>query len=344
MSEAAPGRAYNPSLGSDVDGIWRQPHEEPSGEGSPVRYEPFAVREGDAPRLSPANAPSSSRMVSGRALPEGGHPPYATAMPRTYGVEYPERPLMSILSDLLGIPHFTTSRGSTVRADFLRAVAEALGVPDDMLRGLHKDQVLARAVEAATRTSIDRTLFSPGGTVTNRALQTIIDGVVAHGVTGRPVLPNVPSQPVADEDATDVLSELFDVEAVKDERDRRLVEIAARQGQDRFRLAVLEAYGERCAITDYDAVETLEAAHIHPYRGPATNRVSNGLLLRADLHILYDRGAITVHETSYHVLVKPHLAVTRYAFLGDHGLRLPRRRGDRPSTAALRSHRLWAGL
>ncbi|WP_155378796.1 hypothetical protein [Cellulomonas sp. JZ18] len=48
-------------------------------------------------------------------------------MAKEYGVEYPERALMAVLSDLLGIPHFTTSRGSTVRSDFLKAVLVALG-------------------------------------------------------------------------------------------------------------------------------------------------------------------------------------------------------------------------
>ena len=41
-------------------------------------------------------------------------------------MHYPERQLMAVISDLLGIPHFTTSNGSTVRADFLQAVAARL--------------------------------------------------------------------------------------------------------------------------------------------------------------------------------------------------------------------------
>lgn len=250
---------------------------------------------------------------------------------------------MSVISDLLGIRHYTTSRGSTVRRDFLTAVAEALGVSSATLQGAGKDDVLSLAVEAATRQPMDPSLLSPGGTVTNRALQVIIDGIVQHGVPGRPAPPDVESRDLAADDVLE--AELgFDPSEIKDARDRRLMEIATREGQDRFRTALLEAYDSRCAITESDAVETLEAAHIYPYSGPATNRVSNGLLLRADIHRLYDRGAITVHETTFCVLVKQHLTVTQYAGLAEARLRLPRRVRDRPSTAALRSHREWAGL
>jgi hypothetical protein len=259
---------------------------------------------------------------------------------REYGAEYPERPLMSIISDLLGIDHFTTSRGSTVRSDFLRAVATALGAVPERLAQSPKDEVLRACVESATQQPMDPELLSPGATVTNRALQAIIDGLMENGAPGRPPVEPVRPTPRAEEQPDDV----FDPAAVQDERDRRLMQIAARQGQDRFRLALLEAYDYRCAITDFDAVETLEAAHIYPYRGPATNRVTNGLLLRADVHILYDRGAISVHETTHQVLLKPHLVVTRYRDLPGRQLRLPRKVDDRPSVAALRSHREWAGL
>jgi len=252
---------------------------------------------------------------------------------------------MGTLSDLLAIPHFTTSRGSTVRRDFLTAVGEALGLSTVTLTNLAtKDDVLAAVIEAATQQPMNTALFSIGGTVTNEALQAIIDGITAHGVPGRPPLP---SHPEVVDDIDDLYAELdFDPEDLKDERDRKLLEIAVREGQDRFRTALMEAYDGRCAVTGYSAAETLQAAHIFPYRGPATNRVSNGLLLRADIHGLFDRGALAIHETNYHILLKPHLAMTQYASLADAGqtLRLPRLRANRPSVSALRSHREWAGM
>jgi putative restriction endonuclease len=248
---------------------------------------------------------------------------------------------MSVLSDLLGIDHFTTARGSTVRRDFLEAVGVGLGLDEGQLQALTtKDDVLATVVETATRQPMRVDLFSPGATVTNRTLQVIIDGVLDHGVPGQPEISRPEPQPLVEELPP------FDPETVSDERDRRLSEVAAREGQDAFRTAVMEAYGQRCAVTGFDAVQALEAAHIYPYRGSATNAVSNSLLLRADLHRLFDRGALAIDEQDYRVLLKPQLMVTEYVYLVDDEIRLrpPRRRDHQPSRAALRFHREWAGL
>jgi hypothetical protein len=239
---------------------------------------------------------------------------------------------MSVLSDLLGVAHFTTARGATVRKDFLDAVARALGVanPETLL----KDDVLAACIEAATRAPMPPALFSPGGTVTNQALQAIVDGVIEHGPPGAPA---PPPQPDDSEPG-------FDPSLVSDERDRRLMELAVRQGQDRFRALVVEAYGARCAVTGADAVEALEAAHITPYQGPATSLVNNGILLRADVHTLWDRGSLAVHEIDHVVLLKPHLSATSYASLEGREVHLPHLQSNRPAVPALRNHRQWCGL
>ena len=254
-------------------------------------------------------------------------------MVRRFGEEFPERELMSVLSDLLGVPHFTTARGSTVRRDFLDAVAKALGVASTA--GLRKDEVLMACVQAATGQPMPVTLLSRGATVTNRALQAVVDGVVQHGQPGSPARAALKAPESAG----------FDPADVADERDRRLVALAAQQGQDHFRAAVVAAYDSRCAVTGFDAVEALEAAHITPYKGPAASLVGNGILLRSDVRALWDRGSLAVHETAHTVLVKPHLLATAYRDLAgaqvDH---LPRLVADRPAVVALRDHRLWCGL
>ncbi|MFG2102508.1 HNH endonuclease [Micromonospora echinaurantiaca] len=119
-------------------------------------------------------------------------------------------------------------------------------------------------------------------------------------------------------------------------RRRRLAEITARQGQPDFRRRLLEAYGGRCAITGCDTEAALQAAHISPYDGPATNRVTNGLLLRADLHNLFDRGLIWVDE-QFRVRVKVEAA--HYAQWHGEELRVPARTADRPDAVALLAHR-----
>jgi hypothetical protein len=92
--------------------------------------------------------------------------------------EYPERELMMEISDLLRIPHFSTSRGSTVRRDFLEAVCAALGVPQSQIACADKDGVLRLAIEAATGKPMADSLLSRGGTVTNAALRTLRDGIL----------------------------------------------------------------------------------------------------------------------------------------------------------------------
>ena len=79
-----------------------------------------------------------------------------------------------------------------------------------------------------------------------------------------------------------------------DERERIEVVQALREGQGTFRLRLLRAYDGQCAVTGGHAVPVLEAAHIQPYLGPASNHPQNGLVLRSDLHRLYDGGYVTV--------------------------------------------------
>ncbi len=77
-----------------------------------------------------------------------------------------------------------------------------------------------------------------------------------------------------------------DLQKITNEHDARVATrgaIMRRQGQGRFRQQLLDAYDGRCCMTACDVEPVLEAAHISPYRGEHTNRVWNGLLLRADL-------------------------------------------------------------
>jgi len=68
----------------------------------------------------------------------------------------------------------------------------------------------------------------------------------------------------------------------------------ARLGQGAFRVLVTDAYQRRCAITGEKTLPVLEAAHIKPYSEEGPHRVNNGLLLRSDLHKLFDLGYVTV--------------------------------------------------
>ena len=144
-----------------------------------------------------------------------------------------------------------------------------------------------------------------------------------------------PSDAVPEEDK-------FNPHDVEDARKWINASIVRRQGQGKFRADVLAAYGNRCVISTCDLPEALEAAHIFGYLGTETNVVTNGLLLRGDLHALYDLGLIAVDPTSMMVVTAPRLKGTDYGHLAGTPVRLPKKVEHRPNQDALKMHVEWA--
>lgn len=70
--------------------------------------------------------------------------------------------------------------------------------------------------------------------------------------------------------------------------------IRPRLGQGAFRVVVTDVYGRRCAVTRERTLPALEAAHIRPYSDGGQHEARNGLLLRRDIHSLFDAGYVTV--------------------------------------------------
>jgi HNH endonuclease len=135
----------------------------------------------------------------------------------------------------------------------------------------------------------------------------------------------------------------FSPSDVTDARLKIMAAIVQRRGQRAFREALMRAYGGRCAITGCSIGEILEAAHIYPYRGDATNHVTNGLLLRSDLHTLFDCGLIAIDEAE-EVLIAEELGGSEYERYRGTRLQLPDNPSSRPSGDALRQHREQSGL
>lgn len=86
---------------------------------------------------------------------------------------------------------------------------------------------------------------------------------------------------------------LFDVEEPLPQYGNSILR-KVRIGQGAFRVSIIEAYTKRCAITGEKTLPVLEAAHIKPFADLGPNYTSNGLLLRSDMHKLFDNGYITV--------------------------------------------------
>jgi putative restriction endonuclease len=70
--------------------------------------------------------------------------------------------------------------------------------------------------------------------------------------------------------------------------------VLPRLGQGAFRVIVTDVYKRQCALTNSHILHVLDAAHIRPYADGGTHNPNNGLLLRQDLHTLFDRGYLTV--------------------------------------------------
>ncbi|HSH02719.1 MAG TPA: HNH endonuclease [Anaerolineae bacterium] len=125
-----------------------------------------------------------------------------------------------------------------------------------------------------------------------------------------------------------------------DARKRISASIVYRQGQASFRSGLMEVYGGQCPITGCDAVDALEAAHIIPYLGAKTNVLTNGLLLRADVHTLFDKGLIAVRPSDWKVVVADKIRGTVYQELAGRDFRLPDDKRYWPSVEGLEL-RVW---
>ncbi len=145
--------------------------------------------------------------------------------------------------------------------------------------------------------------------------------------------------PPASEAASQAAPEIepFDPKDLPDGRRTVMAAIVRRQGQGPFRDSLLCAYGSTCAITGCDVPEVLEAAHIVPFRGEETNHVQNGLLLRADLHTLFDLRLLEL-DTEWRVRLDRSLRHTPYWEYEGKAIALPTNEASRPSLDAL-AHR-----
>lgn len=163
--------------------------------------------------------------------------------------------------------------------------------------------------------------------------QAVLDGFIGGSLT--------PQQSLDDAQRERVFDNLDE-----DLRVRRYQLVALRQGQPRFRNGLLRAYQGRCAITGTTIESVLEAAHIYPHKGEHTNETWNGILLRADLHTLFDLFMVTVEADSLRVRVSPSLDGSEYADLDGQLLSLPETLDNQPAREALERHNsacAWLG-
>jgi putative restriction endonuclease len=115
-----------------------------------------------------------------------------------------------------------------------------------------------------------------------------------------------------------------------------------RLGQGGFRLMVTGLYERKCAVTRERTLPALEAAHIRPYSEGGAHTAPNGILLRRDVHSLFDQGYVTVtpqftFEVSRRIKQEFENGREYYALHGRE-VKVPDQQERRPDTAALRWH------
>lgn len=116
-----------------------------------------------------------------------------------------------------------------------------------------------------------------------------------------------------------------------------------RLGQGAFRVVVTDAYQRRCAVSGEKTLPVLEAAHIKPYSEEGPHDINNGVLLRSDLHTLFDNGYMTF-DAEYRIDVSKRLhedygnGKDYYKYQGHKLLILPERSIELPSKEFLEWH------
>lgn len=118
--------------------------------------------------------------------------------------------------------------------------------------------------------------------------------------------------------------------------------VRPRLGQGSFRLIVTDTYQRRCAVTGEKALPVIEAAHIKPVKEGGLHQISNGLLLRSDVHTLFDRGYVTVTQdlqfrVSHRLRADFNNGEQYYKFNGQK-IWAPPRNEERPSRELLEWH------
>lgn len=97
-----------------------------------------------------------------------------------------------------------------------------------------------------------------------------------------------------------------------DEQDRPYFAIRMRRGVAAFREKVLNRYGRKCMISGCSVPALLEACHVSRYQGPQDNHPANGMILRSDLHTLFDLDLIGLNPADLSIAVHPDLMGTEY--------------------------------
>ena len=112
-----------------------------------------------------------------------------------------------------------------------------------------------------------------------------------------------------------IATKTFIAKASNDDLEKIQAWINRRKNQDKFRKAILKLYGNKCAVSGTKIIATLIAAHISDHARDGNNSNDNGILLRADIHSLFDRGLLRINPDSLKIHLHETITDSEYTML-----------------------------
>ncbi len=116
--------------------------------------------------------------------------------------------------------------------------------------------------------------------------------------------------------------------------------IRIRRGQQRFRKVLLTAYGQKCAISAARTLTVLDAAHVRPHSQEGETSLQNGIVLRTDLHTLFDEQLLKIDPKTLRVTIDASVKDREYRKLDGHKISQPKNPAHRIKTEYLEDR--WA--
>lgn len=238
--------------------------------------------------------------------------------------------LPAAIAEVLGIEDpgvGWVSTGDTVTTAWHLAVGEALDVAYGGSKVDHMRRLLSMlGVDwDSSRHSSEHTASQGGGNVRREAYDDLLAALLASPHA------NLAAR-IASEDVADDARSVWVTKSIR-----------LRRGQPKFRADLLDAYQGACAVTGSTTIPVLEAAHIRPFAEGGGTNVRNGLLLRSDVHTLFDLGWIGI-TTDFTVVLDCSLSRSEYASLAGSPIGLPKNPSRWPDRESLQQHLVRWGL
>lgn len=136
----------------------------------------------------------------------------------------------------------------------------------------------------------------------------------------------------------DGLARAFQFNTPEEAKGRLNRSLLLRKGSPKVRTKLLQAYDRRCAMSRCTVEDVLEASYIVPFLGDRTNDPSNMILLRSDLHVLFDLHLLSIDPSDLTIRLAPWLTDSYYSILEGRSLHLPINQDMRPDLTLLLQH------